>query len=107
MVNETDDSPQVEHLEAIPSAGAVDAAGPVAALVPVKNVNDTSASPSDLSDVVESPKQEHSDAPQRSKGKIALIMCALCVATSIHTWNRENDANTPFRLPFSLLRLIS
>lgn len=107
MANETDGThPQVGRVEVIPSAGAVDAAGPIAELVPVKNVNDTSALPSDLSDAAEPSKQEQSNAPERSKGKIALIMSALCVTPSIDACNLENDVNSPLRLPFFLLRSI-
>lgn len=106
MVSTTDDSPQVGRVEVVPAAGAVDAAGATAELVPVKSRNTTDAPLLDLSDGVESPKQEHSDAPQRSKGKIALIMSALCVILPKMTCIPGHDAKTFFRLPFSLLRLI-
>lgn len=68
-----------EKMEEIPSAAVVDGAGAVASLVPVKTNDDTRELPSDSSDVVEPVKQEQMEAPQRSKGKIALIMSALCV----------------------------
>ena len=73
MENSTDDSPTVGKLEVLPSAGAINAAGPTAELVPVKSAHDTSQSP------LEIPHGAEHDVPQRSKGKIVLIMAALCV----------------------------
>lgn len=106
MVSTTDDSLRVGRVEVVPPAGAVDAAGATAELVPVKSRNSTYVPPVDLSDGVESPKQEDSDTPQRSKGKIALIMSALCVTLTKTTCIPERGAKTFCRLPFSLLRLI-
>lgn len=46
--------------------------------------NASSASPSNSSDVVLEPKtQQHPVAAERSKGKVALIMGALCVSFTI------------------------
>lgn len=88
-----------EKLEEVPSAAVVDGAGAVASLVPVKTNDDTRELPSDSSDVVEPVKQEQMEVPERSKGKVALIMSALCVT--------ENPSRLPSILANCRTRLPS
>lgn len=67
-----------------PTGAATDGAHPLANLVSSKDLDAGESPTSNLSDSSDSKLEEkHDEAPQRSKGKVALIMSALCVSFAL------------------------
>lgn len=68
-------------LDGDPPTGAVtDGAHAIADLIPSKEIEVTNALDSPISESLDHKIEVHDDAPHRSKGKVALIMSALCVS---------------------------
>ena len=116
MTTTVEQPPEAERSEAEAEAGAgADETAPET--MPETNVdpekgNGMGASPSESSEAVATPEKEQEKVEteqKRSKGKIALLMAALCVRTtydSLHVWEYGSADIMLFRWPFSLLRLI-
>lgn len=90
-----------------PTGAAVDGAHTIADLLPSKEVDVPGTPASNPSDIAPS-KQENLDAaPERSKGKVALIMSALLVSLALSgdEFSGTLKLMAPCRLPSFSLRL--